>query len=438
MIDQANPVLACGHCLEYERVNRRTFLTGVIQSPAMLFPNGIAAFPAWMPRIALADPQVGLRGDTLVCIFLRGGADGLNVIIPHGDENYYMLRPTIGVPRPDDSKAKVKVLDLDGFFGLHPALGALKPIYDAGKLAPVQATGSPDQTRSHFEAMALMERGATTSAYSGWLARHLSTLDTGNNSALRAVAISDMLPASLTGAVTATALQSIGDYHLRARDENGEALRAAIEAMYQEQDDLLTSAAWQTLASIDVLSRIDMKGYQPGGRTYPESDFGRALQTTAQLIHVDVGVEVACVDIGGWDTHAAQGSAEGQMARVMADLGDGLAAFYEDLGAEIENVTVVVMSEFGRRAHENAALGTDHGHGNMMLVIGDGIAGGKVYSRWPGLHPDQLVGPGDLAITTDYRDVLGEVLAKRLNNPQMDQVFPGYAANPLGLAVPRM
>ena len=437
MLDQANPVLACGHCLEYERVNRRTFLTEAIQSPAMLFPNGMAAFPAWMPRIALADPQVGPRGDTLVCIFLRGGADGLNVIIPHGDENYYTLRPTIGVPRPDDSKAKAKVLDLDGFFGLHPALGALKPIYDAGKLAPVQATGSPDETRSHFEAMALMERGAATSEYSGWLARHLSTLDTGNNSALRAVAISDMLPASLTGAVTATALQSIGDYHLRARDENGEALRAAIEALYQEQDDLLASAAQQTLASIDVLNRVDVKGYVPNGRPYPESDFGRALQTTAQLIHVDVGVEVACIDIGGWDTHAAQGSGEGLMARVMADLGDGLAAFYEDLGAEMENVTVVVMSEFGRRAHENAALGTDHGHGNMMLVIGDSIVGGKVYSRWPGLHPDQLVGPGDLAITTDFRDVLGEILAKRLNNPQMDQVFPGYTVNPLGLAAAR-
>jgi uncharacterized protein (DUF1501 family) len=188
---------------------------------------------------------------------------------------------------------------------------------------------------------------------------------------------------------------------------------------------------------MDVLRQIDVHGYQPAGRSYPETDFGKAMQSVAQLIHAGVGVEVACVDLGGWDTHAAQGGSQGQMARLLEELGTALAAFYEDLTARSEEATVVVMSEFGRRVRENAALGTDHGHGSMMLVMGDGIAGGKVYSRWPGLDSDQLTGPGDLTITTDYRDVLGEVLALRLNAPDLGQIFPGYAGNPLGLALPR-
>jgi len=432
----SNPT--CTHCAEYAQVSRRTFLAQSMQSAAgLLFGNKLVAMPSWMPRISLADPHIGPRGDTLVCIFLRGGADGLNIVVPHGDEQYYTRRPIIGIPRPDDRQADARAIDLDGFFGLHPALAPLAEIYQAGDAAFVHATGSPDETRSHFEAMDLMERGAVTGDYTGWLARHLATLDTGNDSALRAIGIGDMLPASLSGTMTATALQSIAEYHLLGRDDRVGEMQSLLSALYRQGDDLLTAAADQTFAAMDVLSRIDTTNYQPNGRDYPERDLGQALRMVAQLIRADVGVEVACVDMGGWDTHVAQGNTEGQMARLLEQLGQSLAAFYEDLQAQIDSVTVVVMSEFGRRVQENGGLGTDHGHGNMMMVLGGGIRGGNVFAKWPGLHPDQLVGPGDLAITIDYRDVLAEIIAMRLNNPRVAEVFPGYTINEVGLAVPR-
>lgn len=430
----------CTHCQEYSEVSRRTFLSRSFQSAAgLLLGNGLAALPSWLPRITLADPHKGPAGDTLVCIFLRGGADGLNMIVPHGDEQYYAHRPYLGIPRPDDNKAENgRTLDLDGFFGLHPALADLHPIYNAGHLAFVHATGSPDETRSHFEAMDLMERGAAENGdYTGWLSRHLATLDTGNNSALRAVGLGDMLPASLTGAVSATALQSIAEYHLAGQDERVGEMTALLNALYSQRNDLLTGAAAQTFASIEVLSRIDTERYQPAGRAYAENEFGQAMRVVAQLIKADVGVEVACVDLGGWDTHVAQGNVEGAQASLMAELAAGLAAFYEDLPDQIGSVTVVVMSEFGRRVQENGGLGTDHGHGNMMMALGGGINGRQVFAQWPGLHDEQLAGPGDLAITTDYRDVLGDIIAKRLNNPKLADIFPGYVVNEVGVAVAR-
>lgn len=437
----AKPTLVGNHCLEYDQIDRRAFLRGGLGllASGAIFGNALIALPTWMPRISLAAPYIGPRGDTLVCVFLRGGADGLNVIVPHGDEIYYDARPTLAISRPDETSAEFRSLDLDGFFGLHPSLEPLSAIYRAGAAAFVHATGSPDETRSHFEAMALMERGATTGGdYSGWLARHLMTLDTGNQSALRAVGIGDMLPASLTGAVSATAIQSIADYHLQGRDARLADMQAMLRELYNQQKDILTASANQTFDSIAVLGQIDVEGYRPAGRACPEQDFGRALQIAAQLIKADVGVEVACIDLDGWDTHAAQGAGEGLMANRLEILGQGLAAFYEDLQAEMDNITVVVMSEFGRRVKENAARGTDHGHGNMMMVIGNGINGGKVYADWPGLAAEQRVGPGDLAITTDYRDVLAEILVKRLSTPDLGMIFPGYSATDLGLAVPRV
>jgi uncharacterized protein (DUF1501 family) len=285
--------------------------------------------------------------------------------------------------------------------------------------------------------MALMERGAALNDYTGWLARHLATLDTNNNSALRAIGVGDFLPASLTGSVTATALQSIADYHLNGRTERIGDMQTLLQTLYSQQDDMLALTADQTFAAIDVLSAIDLTNYQSKGRPYPEQGFGQSMQTVAQLIHSDVGVEVACIDLGGWDTHVAQGSTGGQMANLMSDLGQGLAAFYEDILERIDNVTVIVMSEFGRRLQENGGLGTDHGHGNMMMVMGGGINGGQVFSRWPGLADEQLVGPGDLAITTDYRDILGEIIRKRLNNPSLTDIFPNYTVTETGLAIGR-
>ncbi len=428
------------HCQEYETVSRRTFLgRGAQSAAALMLGNKIVALPTWMPRISLADPHVGPAGDTLVCIFLRGGADGLNMVVPHGDDEYYSHRPIIGIPRPDDNGASDgRTIDLDGFFGLHPALAPLHDIYAAGDMAFIHATGSPDETRSHFEAMDLMERGATENGdYTGWLARHLATLDSGNSSSLRAVGLGDMLPASLTGAVSSTALQSIADYHLGGRPERVGQMTRLLQTLYEQNQDMLTVAAQQTFASIEVLSQIDTAGYVANGRAYQENEFGQAMRLVAQLIKADVGVEVACIDLGGWDTHVAQGGTVGSMAGLLAELAEGLAAFYEDLQAQMDGVTVVVMSEFGRRLQENGGLGTDHGHGNMMMVLGGGINGGRVYANWPGLHDEQLVGPGDLAVTIDYRDVLGELIQKRLNNPFLPDIFPGYTVNSLGLAVPR-
>ncbi len=428
------------HCQEYETVSRRTFLgRGAQSAAALLLGNNIVALPTWMPRISLADPHVGPAGDTLVCIFLRGGADGLNMVVPHGDEQYYAHRPLIGIPRPDDNRAvDGRTVDLDGFFGLHPTLAPLHDIYAAGDMAFIQATGSPDETRSHFEAMDLMERGATENGdYTGWLARHLATLDSGNSSSLRAVGIGDMLPASLTGAVSSTALQSIAEYHLGGRPERVGQMTSLLQTLYEQNQDMLAVAAQQTFASMAVLGKIDTVNYVPNGRVYQENEFGQAMRMVAQLIKAEVGVEVACIDLGGWDTHVAQGGASGTLANLLTELADGLTAFYEDLQAQMGNVTVVVMSEFGRRLQENGGLGTDHGHGNMMMVLGGGINGGRVFANWPGLHDEQLVGPGDLAVTIDYRDVLGELIQKRLNNPLLPDIFPDYTVNPLGLAIPR-
>lgn len=425
-------------CREYAQLNRRAFLGyGAQAVGGLFFGNRLVALPQWMPRLHLADPHVGPRGDTLVCLFLRGGADGLNIIIPHGDAQYYHLRPTISIPRPDDGRAEGKAIDLNGFFGLHPALAPLYDIYQAGDAAFIHATGSPDETRSHFEAMDLMERGVVSTDYSGWLARHLATLDTGNESALRAVGIGDMLPASLNGTVTATALQSIANYHLDGREDAVGSMQTLLQALYHQNETLLTAVADQTLATIEILRQVNETRYQPRGRAYPEGEFGAALQMVAQLIHADVGVEVACLDLGGWDTHVAQGSTDGLLARMLTELATGLTAFYEDLVDRMDRVTLVVMSEFGRRAQENGGLGTDHGHGNMMMVLGGGVNGRVVYADWPGLHMEQLVGPGDLAITTDYRDVLAEIVRKRLNNSRLADVFPDYAVNELGLAVAR-
>jgi len=432
---KSNPVLVCGHCQEYEQVSRRGFLLGGLKSVGAALGGPVIAMPTWMPRVTLAPPHVGPKGDTLVVVFLRGGADGLNIVVPHGDDAYYAHRPTIAIPRPDDRKAEHRALDLDGFFGLHPALAPLADLYRAGLAAFIHATGAPDETRSHFEAMAFMERGAVaTGEYSGWLARHLSTLDTGNPSVLRAVAVGEILQASLTGAVSATALQSIADYHLNGRPEARDSMKALLGSLYEQGESLTAATASQTLESLRVLEKVWQQAYHPAGRAYPQTGFGEGMKMIAQLVKARVGVESACIDLGGWDTHAAQGTGEGMMAKTLQELGTGLAAFVEDMGTEMGDVTVVVMSEFGRRVQENGALGTDHGHGNMMMVLGGGINGGKVYARWPGLAVEQLTGPGDLVLTTDYRDVLGEVIRMRLRNPRVGDIFPDYAFNEVGIA----
>lgn len=405
------------------QVNRRDFLHGAALCCA-------TAWPAWMPRLAFAPPRGAPRGDTLVVVFLRGAADSLNVLVPHGEAAYYQRRPTLGIPRPDDRRAAAgrRAIDLDGFFGLHPSLAPLLPVWQAGHLAPIHACGAPDESRSHFQAMELMERGVADlrGPASGWIGRHLATLDTGNASPLRAIGLGEHTPRSLLGEVPVSALRSITEFHLGGNPRSAERMQEALASLYAGEGPL-DRIGRETLEILHTLEDLDPDRYRPAQEAeYPTSDFGAGLRQVAMLIKAEVGLEVAAIDLGGWDTHFAQGGPQGLMAGLLADLGQGLAAFHADLHAHLERITVVVMSEFGRRVQENASLGTDHGHGGLMLLLGGNVAGGRVHGEWPGLEDEQLFGPGDLAVTVDYRDVLAEVCLRRLNNPALAEVFPGY------------
>jgi uncharacterized protein (DUF1501 family) len=387
-----------------------------------------------MPRLAFAPAQAAPRGDTLVVVFLRGAADVLNMVVPHGEEAYYALRPTLGIARPDDARVKagLRAIDLDGFFGLHPALRPLLPAWQEKHLAIVHACGAPDESRSHFKAMALMERGVDDERgpASGWIGRHLATLNTGNPSPLRAVGLGALPQRSLSGPVPVSALRSIADFHLKGDPAALAHMRNALAALYAG-DDPLSVVGQETLEILDTLQALDPLAYQPASAftpPYPPTEFGLGLKQIAMLVKADVGLEVAAIDLGGWDTHFAQGGGEGLMANLLNELGAGLAALHADLFDYADRLTIVVMSEFGRRAQENASLGTDHGHGSLMLLMGGQVLGGQVHGVWPGLAEGQLFGPGDLAVTSDYRDVLAEVCVKRLHNPALAEIFPNYQA----------
>ena len=409
-------------------VNRREFLqmsgmVGVIGASQSLFPR-------WMPQLAFRSPErmAAGRGDVLVNIFLRGGMDGLSVVAPFAEgANYYDVRPTIAVPEPGRPNGAI---DLDGRFGLHPTLAPLKEIYDQQHLAIVNATGSIDPSRSHFDAMTFMEAGVpgNKTLNTGWIGRHLQAAAWQNDSPFRAVGMGAMIPAALRGPITPLSIRSIADFHFRGREDELHRLQQAISSLYTiqaptNQLERQAGLVFKTIATLDQLQATD---YQPAnGAQYPDDEFGLGLKQVAQLIKADVGLEVACVDLGGWDTHENQGTLAGEFNTLLTTLSNGLAAFYHDLRDYMAGVTVVTMSEFGRRAHENGSQGTDHGHGNAMFLMGGGVNGGQVHARWPGLAPEAL-DDGDLAITTDYRDVLAEVVSRRLRNPALDQIFPGH------------
>jgi len=388
---------------------------------------------SWMPRLAFAPQNTAPRGDTLVVVFLRGAADVLNMVVPHGEEAYYQLRPSLGIPRPDDSSVKKeeRAVDLGGFFGFHPTMQSLLGAWQSEHLAIIHACGAPDESRSHFKAMELMERGVDDERgpATGWIGRHLATLNTGNSSPLRAVGMGTRPQRSLSGTVPVSALRSIADFHLGGDARALQQMRLALNTVYA--DDLLGK---DTLSIMDTLERLDPLTYTAArSAKYPDTEFGLALKQTAMLIKAEVGLEVSAIDVGGWDTHFAQGSTSGLMPNLMKDLAEGLAAFHADMFEHMNSLTTVTMSEFGRRASENGSLGTDHGHGSMMMVLGGNVQGGKVHGQWPGMREGQLIGPGDLAVTTDYRDILAEICAKRLNNPAMDQIFPDYQAKMVGV-----
>ncbi|GMW00948.1 MAG: hypothetical protein AMXMBFR84_20850 [Candidatus Hydrogenedentota bacterium] len=421
----------CG-CPEYAMWKRRDFLGISGGSVAALL-----AAPAWLPKVAYAQSAVSGR-DVIVVIFLRGGCDGLTLCVPHGDDDYYALRPTLAIPRPD-STATEKATDLDGFFGLAPAMSPLLGAYNAGQLLMVHATGQTDGTRSHFDAMRFMELGKPRdpNIFTGWLGRHLlSSPPTDANAILRAIAIADALPQSLIGAPQALPVPDPAEFGLDGLPNTEQARLDALMEMYGNADNLLRLAAENTINTMNLLDAIDFAGYSPAnGALYPDTGFGTSIKSAAALIKAQAGVEAISVDLGGWDTHSGQGPISGPMANLMGEFAETLAAFHADvIQGGFANVTVLVMSEFGRMAPENASEGTDHGHGNCMVLMGGSILGGRVLSNWPGLGAAELYQGQDLDVTIDYRDIVAEIVSKRLGNPNLADIFPDYSPTFHGVA----
>ena len=377
-------------------------------------------------QLAYADP--GYSGDTIVVISLRGGFDGLSAVVPIGDPAYAASRPTIGIPAS-------RALPLDSMFGLHPALAPLRPLYTAGQLAFVHAVGQPMRTRSHFAAMQEMENAAPGSTLrTGWIDRMVGA--GGSATTFSAVAVgAGGAPASMAGPNPELVLNAVDAFTLVSPGGAIEQQRwaTALGALHAAAPPTLKTAALATLAAVTTTSQLKAQGYSPaGGAVYPKGELGDALREVARLVKAGLGLRTATVDVGDWDMHAGMGSSDrGWMFDRLTTLGQALAAFATDLGEKLSDVTLVTLSEFGRRVAENGSGGLDHGHGNLCMVLGGGVAGGRVFGRWPGLAANQL-NDGDLSGTTDYRTVLAEILEKRARLSSAG-VFPGLAADRLGL-----
>lgn len=423
-------------CPEYYELSRRNFLA--LTGSSALVAGVAATTPAWLPRVALAKDYRGTQRDVVISVYLRGAADGMSICIPWGEDAYYSNRPNISVPRPD-SGLPDSAIDLGaGLFGLNPRLSALMPAYNNGHLLLVNATGSIDPSRSHFDAQRFMEVGKPNdpAISTGWLGRHLLTsAPTDPNAILRAVGIGTGLQRTLVGGPATIPVPDLDAFGLAGSPSTVPQRRAALSDMYALVPDPLHAAAITTAATIDLLNTIDFAGYQPaGGAAYPVGFLGAAFKSSAALIKAEVGVEAIAIDVQGWDTHTNEGPLTGTLALLLSTLGDTLGAFYADMfTGQAPRVTVVVMSEFGRRLLQNSGGGTDHGHGNVMILMGQCIAGGRVLSQWPGLQPEQLFEGRDLAVTIDYRDILAEVVQSRLGNPDLDFVFPGYTPTMRGV-----
>lgn len=422
-------------CADYQ-LTRRTLLSMGLGGMATM------ALPAWLPKVAMAPSYRSASRDVVVALFLRGGMDGMSMCIPHGDKDYYTLRPNIAVPQPSSS-ASAKAIDLDGFFGMHPSMAPLKPFWDNGNLAFVHATGGvPDNwTRSHFDAQRWMELGKPNdlSITNGWLGRHLATIPAvvaGSN--LRGVTLSNTIDLSMTGDPDTVAVDGLGYYgYSGGFYDNSNEILANIKATYAQTSDPLKSRAAAATAVIDILQSLNYNSYVPSnGALYDDNSYlAQGFKAAACLIKGQVGVEAIALDYGGWDTHNQEGVIGGDYDGNITELASAMNAFWTDLSAANQtNVITVAMSEFGRNAGENASQGTDHGYGGAMLLLGGAVKGKQVYAKWPGLAADKLYEGQDLMITTDYRDVLADIVSKRLgNSAALGQVFPGYTPNALDL-----
>ena len=409
-------------------ISRRVF---VKSGGLALFSFGLD--PLFLARAAFASyrplpPSTVFSRPILVCLFQRGAVDGLNMIVPHGDPIYYQERPRIAVPEKD-------VLDLDGYFGLHPGLAALKPLWEAKTLAAIHAIGSPDATRSHFDAQDYMESGTpgVKATPDGWLNRYCQHDREHQDTPFRAVAFGPQLPRILAGTAPSLAIDDLQAFGLRAPQPAArDRLTRAFEELYAgSATGLLSTSSREAFDAVQMLKRLDPGQYRPAnGADYPRGRLGKALLEIAQLIKADIGLQVAFADVTGWDTHVNQGATEGQLAGRLGELGEALAAFTRDVGERMRDVVVLTMSEFGRTVRENGSSGTDHGHATAMLVLGGPVQGGRVLGKWPGLDPAQRFEGRDVAVTTDFRDLFAELLARHLGATDLSAIFPGYTPDP--------
>jgi uncharacterized protein (DUF1501 family) len=389
---------------------------------------GLSTMPAFLQQAVALTPTDSKK--QLVVLFQRGAADGLNIVVPFEEPNYYRMRPTIAIPQPRRGTGDT-VVDLDGFFGLHPGLAALSPLFQKNQLAIVHAAGSPDPTRSHFDAQDYMESGTpgVKATEDGWLDRAIGTVPEEHASPFRAVAMGPNLPRMLQGSTGAVAIPDLRQFKVQPQSAAmANVAEGGFEAMYsQSVDHALHGTGAETFEAIDLLRKIDTTKYPPdNGADYPKSAVGQRLQQIGVMIKANIGAEVLFLDCGGWDNHVNEGGAQGQLANLLKDLGQSLAAFHQDMGDRMADVVVVTMSEFGRTAKENGNRGTDHGHANCMFVMGGDVQGGRVYGKWPGLADHQLNEGRDLALTTDFRTVVGEILNKHLGVKDLGPVFPGF------------
>ncbi len=402
------------------KLSRRKFL--------QLTALGSASLAA--PRLAFSSEGNDRSDDIIISIFLRGAADGLNIVPPWGDPDYYRLRPNLAISEPGDQDG---TLALDDLFGFHPGMVSLMPVYEQGDLAVIHACGSPSPSHSHFEAQDLMERGLeeNTNEFNGWLGRYLDYRMDDSFGVFHAVAMGIAPPRTLAHQASSIAMPDIESFTLQFPTGEEEKIRTLLKELYSG-DEMLDQASRDTLAAVDELALADPLRYAPeNGAQYPDSPFGRQMQAMGQLIRADLGLRAGALSLGGWDTHEGEAAT---LESLVPDLAGSLAAFHTDMGADMNHITVVVMTEFGRRAYENGSAGTDHGHGSFMLAMGSNVNGGQVFHQWPGLKDENLYGSGDLEVTTDYRQVLAEMIDRRTTGMPLDTLFPGFSGySPLGI-----
>jgi uncharacterized protein (DUF1501 family) len=402
-------------------LTRRIFLRG-----SAVVMAGMGAVPSWLARAASVE---GKKRKILVAIFQRGAADGLNIVVPFSEKRYHELRPTLGIAPPTGQNGSA--IDLDGQFALNGAMQPLKALWDKQQLAIVEATGSPDSSRSHFDAQDYMESGTSGKTMGdGWLNRALPPSGA-ETSPLRAVAMGKQVARTLRGEREAVAVGDPQQFNM-----GNQSAASILENMYATSADAQWGRtgkdAFEAMKLIQSINRTPNNSPQPVAQLYAQGgDLGRSLQQLARLIKADAGVEAAFAEIDGWDHH---GNENLLLSNMLRQFSSALAGFSQDMDDRMEDIVLVTMSEFGRTAEENGNAGTDHGHGSMMMVLGGPVQGGKVYGKWPGLEKEQLFEGRDLAVTTDFRSVLGEVIRGHLGQKDLGPVFPGFqAGDPLGL-----